>query len=338
MTRGAPWWVILAGAAMACTSAAPHAAGPTPTTLQTAPPLSIESQAPRSSESASPMPAESGTSYTPPQPPHETFAPPSVTPERLLHKPPPVALQAGDTTFDLEAFTYCYWGGCVDGMQPFDLPSAGDAERVEIEFPLKGWQFTASLREVGPDCPRRLNTSLKQIGPTTHILEPVGYARTYDVTLFGRGGGDLFVAFRWSTPHDGPMPVPTAQLGILVDHDGSVDSYGVELLVAGLRETPMSISAEVTVTSAEGRSLTFTPTREHGCMGQGEIVWLGPDRKGQEAARLGSAPFSYEVLLELDGVRHTGTALWPVDEIEGAEPAVDLTFSPPLPGLAKPTS
>ena len=37
------------------------------------------------------------------------------------------------------------------------------------------------------------------------------------MTLFGRGNGDLFVTFRWTTPSDGPMPVPEARLAVLAD-------------------------------------------------------------------------------------------------------------------------
>jgi len=36
------------------------------------------------------------------------------------------------------------------------------------------------------------------------VLKPIGAADTYDVTLFGKGDGDLEVTFRSTTPGDGP--------------------------------------------------------------------------------------------------------------------------------------
>ena len=35
------------------------------------------------------------------------------------------------------------------------------------------------------------------------MLNPVGHADTYDVTLAGQGDGDLVVTFRWTTPRHG---------------------------------------------------------------------------------------------------------------------------------------
>jgi hypothetical protein len=216
---------------------------------------------------------------------------------------------------------------------PRDPPDVGTAPWVEVEFPLDGWSFEASFEEVGPACPRRQQVALTQIDDHRYLLEPAGPAATYDVTLFGRGNGDLFVSFRWTTPRDGPMPVPEARLAVLAGRDGAVDSYGVELDLSGLAATPDSASAEVTVTAANGRSLTFETTRARWCPGAGVVSWDGPDSAGQEAAGLGPAPFTYEVVVVLDGVTYRATAIWPTDQIEGNEPSVNLEFSPPLPAL-----
>jgi hypothetical protein len=48
---------------------------------------------------------------------------------------------------------------------------------------------------------------------------------------------------------------------------------------------------------------------------------------------LGPGPFTYEVELVHDGVRHVATATWPVDVIAGNEPSVALQFQPGLPAL-----
>ena len=244
-----------------------------------------------------------------------------------------MTVRTGDTSFHLRPWTYCYLTACVDGMPPSDPPDVGEARRVEIEFPLDGWTFEATFEPVGVKCPRRQTVPVEKTGEHTFALEPAGLADTYDVTLFGKGNGDLFVTFRWTTPHDGPMPVPEARLAVLADHDGAVDSYGVELWLSGLRAAPRSASAEVTVTAANGRSLSFEAVRAKGCFGEGVMYWDGPDRAGLRAADLGPGPFTYDVVVMLDGVRYAARAAWPADEIQGNEPSVALEFSPPLPAM-----
>ena len=278
--------------------------------------------------------AEAGSSLGAPvqtEPPNPTTSP---GPRGRLDPPPAVIVRAAAQVLELKPWTYCYRGGCVDGMAPWDPPNVGDPSAVVVEFALDGWTFSASFRTVGRDCARRQRLPVVQAGTHMHLLEPAGPAGTYDVTLFGRGpGGDLFVSFRWTTLHDGPMPVPDAWLSILANHDGEVDSYGVEFSVGGLATTPRIAAAEITVTAADGRSLTFEPIREPGCQGAGVVIWNGPDSAGQQVASLGSTPFTYDVVLELDGARYSASASWPSDVIEGNEPSVSLDFSPPLPAL-----
>jgi len=252
-----------------------------------------------------------------------------------FEQPPPVVVRYFDESIELSPWTYCYGAACVDGMVPEDPPDVGNPDEVIVEFPLPEWTFTASFRPAGNECGRVQEVPLEQTGEGEFVLRPAGYAGPYDVTLFGRGTGDLFVTFHWTTPADGPRPEPEATLAVLADHDGRVDSYGVELEVANLAETPKSASAEITVRAADGGSVTFTAQGEkRGCWPpEGTLYWDGPDKKGLEASALGEGPFTYEVVLLLDGVRHEATAQWPADEIVGNEPSVSLNFNPSLPAL-----
>ena len=321
------------GAAVAPTSWA-ASASPSLTTTRPATTPSTE-PSPTASTAPSDSPQPSGTPRV-----HEVYGPEYG--ENFPEAPPPVTVRAGDTTFGLRPHHYCYLAseaameGCVSGAPASDQPGVGEASQVEIEFPLDGWTFSASFVPVGVECPRWQSVPLAKTGDHTHVLEPAGFAGTYDVTLAGRGDGDLFVTFRWTTPHDGPLPVPEARLAILSGDEGDVRGSGVELELSGLRATPRSASAEVTVTAANGRSITFKPveaTNARGCFGEGVVYWDGPDRVGFRAPRLGPAPFTYDVAVVLDGVRYTARAAWPADVIEGNEPSVALTFSPPLPAL-----
>ena len=258
-------------------------------------------------------------------------------PNALPDPPPPVTVSAGGRSFELEAWTSCFGAVCRDGAPPANPPDLGAAPRIEIGFPLDGWTFEAEFTPVGQACPRRQMVPADQTGPQTHALEPAGRADTYDVTLSGRGrgdrGGDLFVTFRWTTPVDGPMPVPRARLAIVADHDGTPDSYGVELELADLAATPIEATAEVTVAAANGRAVAFDLTRAPGCIAEGTLYWDGPNQPGLEAAALGPAPFTYDAVVTLDGDQYVATATWPDDEIAGNEPSVSLDFTPALPAL-----
>jgi hypothetical protein len=249
-------------------------------------------------------------------------------------EPPPVTVRSSGRVLELSAYTYCYGSVCADGVPPAEPPEVGNPEEVMVEFPLPGWSFTASFRRAGEECGRIQESALEPAGEGAWFLRPVGYAGTYDVTLFGRGNGDLFVTFRWTTPRDGPLPEPEARLAVLADHDGQVDSYGIELEVRNLARTPREAAATITVRAANGKAITFeaAPSRQR-CLPVGTVYWDGPDKQGREAASLGGGPFVYEVELVLDGRRYTGTASWPADEIHGNEPSVALRFRPGLPSL-----
>jgi hypothetical protein len=249
--------------------------------------------------------------------------------------PPPVTVYFFDESVALQAWTYCFGNLCADGSPPAAPADVGRPEQVLAEFPLPDWSFTASFQPAGEPCGRIQEAPLDSAADGRFLVRPVGYAGTYDVTLFGRGpGGDLFTTFRWTTPSDGPLPEPSSRLAVLADHDGGVDSYGVELELANLVRRPKEATARITVRSADGAELTFDATRSREeCFPEGTVYFDGPDAKGVEAAGLGEGPFTYRVEVVLDGSRHIAEAVWPRDEIEGNEPSVALEFSPSLPAL-----
>jgi hypothetical protein len=253
-----------------------------------------------------------------------------------LDSPPPVTVGFFDQSIELPAWTYCYGDACVDGGPPAEPPNVGNPEQVIVRFPLPGWSFTASFTPAGDECGRVQQAPLEATGRGEFVLQPAGHAGSYDVTLFGRGNGSVFVTFRWTTPSDGPLSVPEARLAVLAGHDGPVDSYGVELEVINLARTPKKASARITVRDATGEAVTFQASRaqREWCFPVGTVYWDGPDDKGLAAAALGQGPFTYEVQLVLDGVRYRATATWPADEIVGNEPSVALDFSPELPALS----
>ncbi len=256
-----------------------------------------------------------------------------------LPGPPDVSVRNGGTTLELEPWTYCYQAACADGFPPDPLPSVGSGDQLDVMFPLEGWTFDATFQRAGDPCARTQTIGLQRGGPTSFVLGPAGPAGTYTIELLGRGDGDLIVSFEWTTTVEGPMPEPEAYIGVLADNDGQVDSYGVELFLSNLATTPTSSAATITVTAANGRSLTFDPRPGQPARGdcpvvEGTATWYGPDRRGLEATQLGPPPFIYDVVVTLDGVEHRAHAVWPDDEIPDEEPYVALDFEPALPALA----
>jgi hypothetical protein len=285
-------------------------------------------------------PGPTTTAAPEPGGPGATDATDATGPEDLS-TPPPVVVSSPDDSLELRPFTYCYGSVCADGAPRPPLPDIGEADRLEVAFPLPGWSFTATFTEVVPDaqCAREQQVPLESRGDGTFVLRPAGYAGTYDITLFGRGDGDVAVAFRWTIPTDGPLAEPTARLAALADHDGQVDSYGVELEVANLDHTPAAAEAFVTVRAADGEELTFpAPGDPDATCRAGYLYWSGPPQQNMDmvVSKLAGhgGPYTYVVVLKLDGVRYEGTATWPGDQIPGNEPSVALDFEPPLPALA----
>jgi hypothetical protein len=259
---------------------------------------------------------------------------PSAPAEKVhaLTGPPDVRLRYAGGTVEVAPYSWCYSSGCADGF-PQHSPHVGSPTEVFVDFPLPDWRFTATLIPAGGRCGPYLPAPMERLGPGSFVIRPAGHAGDYRVELFGRGNVDLGAEFLWTTPVDGPLPPPRARLALLAGHDGQLDSYGVELDVRNLAGTPRRVSARITATAANGRSLTFTPTRSGGCHADGTLYFDGPDPSGDEAAALGPAPYTYRVALRLDGRRHVAVAHWPADVIRGNAPSVRLRFEPALPPM-----
>lgn len=246
--------------------------------------------------------------------------------------PPPVVLHDETGDVDLDPWSFCFGSGCADGMPPTELAQVSSGA-VDLDFPLRGWDFTATFKRLGESCARQITVDVGSTGPTAFHLEPAGPAGTWDVDLFGRGPeGDLITTFRWSTPADGVLPgPPTGSAAVLADHDGELDSYGVEIGISDLGPRPAAASATVVVRGADGRSVEI-PTRFHRrCHDAGSLWFTAPAEAGRRATEIGPGPFAYEVRLVLDGTTYVGRGTWPDGETEEIAPHVPLTWTPTLP-------
>lgn len=249
--------------------------------------------------------------------------------------PPPVTILYSGQSATLDPWSYCYSTGCIAGDPPENPIDIGSPEEVIVRYPLEAWTFRAFFTPAGEKCGRVQPVTPEPTSDGDVLLRPTGFADTYDVTLFGRGGGDLSATFRWTTPFDGPLPEPKARIAIVSDEDADIVSYGVELSLSNLADDPHEAEAKITVTAGDGDSLSFIANRaKQPCVPVGSLYWDGPDPKGKEAARLGPSPFTYDVEVILDGERYEARARWPNDEITGNEPSVRLDFTPDLPALS----
>lgn len=277
---------------------------------------------------------EPGATPPAPVPPNPSVTVWHGTPYDLeMEQPPPFRIRYDDTELHLHPVTYCYIGGCVDGWDE-NPPSIGSPEVLYVFVPVRRFdELTVNQVEGGDPCTgRQVSAEVKSLGEGWWSVHPRGPAGEYRVSIFAGGDGDMVADVLWRTPYDRPLPDPSARLAVIADHDGRPDSYGVELAVTDLPATPTEYSATITVTAANGRSITFdaNPAPE-ACRGEGAASFDGPNDKGRQAAALGDFPFTISVQLTIDGTTYVGTATYPDDEIEGYEPYIALSFDPPLP-------
>jgi hypothetical protein len=257
--------------------------------------------------------------------------------------PPPFRVRYDRHELVLHPHTYCYGNGCVDGVVA-EPPDIGSPAEIQVYVPVEEFALSVHARELTgvtrPGEPssaatcggRSFEMPVEDLGDGWYSVRAPGPAAHYDVELFAQGGGDMIGSLRWRTPTTGPMPEPSARLALIADHDGEPDSYGLELAVEDLAETPTEVSAEIEVT-ANGRSMTFAAEQAADrCRSAGDLYFDRPDDLAKQAAGLGDFPFTTTVTLTLDGRTYVATAVYPDDEIEGNEPSVALEFAPELPG------
>ncbi|WP_244928991.1 hypothetical protein [Nocardioides sp. W7] len=264
-------------------------------------------------------------------------------------QPSPVVLRLASRDLALKPSSYCWTGPpnrkgisrsiCPYGMeQTRDLPGVGSPAALDFWFGVEDWRFEATFTELGVDCPRQHTVPVTRTGDHLFHLDPVGPAGRYSVNLFGSGDqGSVRASFLWATPSDGPADQPSAYVA-LASEAGELETHPVEVGVDDLAFQPREADVEVTVTAANGRSMTLDAEgRDHGeCYAEGTLFFRGEQDQAQQAAQLGPPPFTYQVRLTLDGRRYLGTAVWPRDEIADLAPNTALTFDPPLPAYAAP--
>jgi hypothetical protein len=311
--------------------------------------VEVTTAAPADGAELQSAPGPTATDATNADPPNET---PATDPYGGIgiKSPPPFVVHNGAEEFTIHPYTFCYIGGCVDGVaDEARLQRVGASSELTVSLDIKGWKISATLRAADDPCPMRQSVDLERIGDTLHRLRAPGHPGEYIVDLFAspasdvptpNGGGDSIGSFRWTTTAEGVLATASASVGVLAEHDGALDSYGVSLSFMQLGVSPSSATATVTVTSAEGRSVTLSPklrTVLGNCAAgtDGTLYFEDSANEGKRATKLGSGPFTYDVTVTLNGTVHQATAHWPtdaaVDSTGHRSLEVALTFTPPLP-------
>jgi len=256
--------------------------------------------------------------------------------EPVLNEPPPLTLTARGETYTPQYGSWCWQLTCADGGSGAGIHITG-ADTINVSFPEPGWTFRADFQRADQTCPREQRVELTGDAAQGLALLPAGAAGTYDVRLVGNApedsGGSVGTSFRWTTPMDGPLAQPEAWVTAMDIWDGPVNSYGVDLGIANMATTPKVAEASMTVTSAEGRSVTLPLTRDTGvCQTEGSLLFHAPEEDGDRAVATGSPPYTWDVVVVMDGVEHRARAVWPQDD-PGDNSGTMLRFEPALPSL-----
>jgi hypothetical protein len=262
-----------------------------------------------------------------------------------INRPPPFRVRYDGHEVALRPHTFCYDNGCADGFDP-NPPDVGSPRELQVYVPVRELKLSVHARELTreprPDQPlsaatcggRDFEMPVRDLGGGWYSVRPFGPAAHYDIELAAQGGGDMIAALRWRTPTDGPMPQPSARLALIANHDGRPDTYGLELAIDDLAETPTRASAQIEVTAGNGKSMTLRAEQSKDpCRSAGDLYFDRTDKPAQVAAQLGPFPFTTTLIVTLDGRTYRAMAVYPDDEIKGNEPSVFLQFTPKLPAL-----
>jgi hypothetical protein len=267
---------------------------------------------------------------------------PDTPPEWDDTEAPPVFLWLDGREERLLPWTSCYSspsgaGACIDGMPVPPFADVGDRDTVEFRFPLPGWTFQATFTPLADDvCERSITVDARATGTYTFEVPLAGPPGDYQVDLFGRApeGGDVIMTFRWSTTEQGKIPAPHGYAGVVGGDRTETHAYPPEIGLADIADLGRRPTASLTVTAANGESLTVPRMRvDSHCWSDGSVFFRAPDGAEAGVLALGPRPYTYTVEVVLDGTTHTGTGTWPNDEETGNEPYVTLDFSPALPAF-----
>lgn len=240
--------------------------------------------------------------------------------------PPPIVARPFDTTQQQEAWqgSYCWGNTCSDSIAPpWDaLPLLGATDTVEVGFAAPG-DWTVTLGTDGRPC-ATYPVLLLQTGPNTYDFAPTGPADEYrlDVFIYPESGGDTSGAFRWTTP--GPDgPTAWAHLHQNTEFSGGM---GVVQVVLDGAAVDGNVTGTVTVSGADASETFRLTAYDQGCRGDHYVTLAPPDPVDQRVDGLGAGPYTYDVDLVVDGMRHQATAVSPDDAED-----TTLVFDPPLP-------
>ena len=231
---------------------------------------------------------------------------------------------------------------CADGIAAPPYVTAVPGADATFAFPIEGWTFTALAQPlVSPDaqldpCTRFVDMTVTTSGSAFQAAVD-GPAGRYLVHLNGQGPqGSVSSSFAWTFTVSRQTPPATGHLALLTDHDGELDSYGVEVGIRGLDSGYPDATATATVTAVDGSSRTYGPyrDRDRNRCDDGSIFITSPRSEPEPSPDLGPGPYQYRVELFLAGRTYIGTAVWPRDERPDEAPNTDLVFAPPLPRYA----
>ena len=90
-------------------------------------------------------------------------------------EPPTVNVFGEGTVLELRVWTACWGWGCFDAFgRPENLDRVEGNGPLYVEFPVLGWEFSATTEPVGIECGRRQQEPLTPLSATVHELVPQG--------------------------------------------------------------------------------------------------------------------------------------------------------------------